>query len=686
MCEQTEFRQRCVVLLCTDDPEEERELLRAEIDRASGPAIHVQAVSSPAGFRDAIARMEKESVPVPLVLMDESVEEASGGELLLELQANLRYRATRKVLLTDQSSVEDLTRLLNMGALHTRLTKPISYRDLKESVQRLLTDYFLEQAPEEVEHLFEHLDPRQLSQALVASERLRRDLASQLSVLKRSFLSVTELSDEQVEQEMIRELMDTLGDPQTETIPAGSVMFRENDPVEMIWIIIRGKVHLTRMAGEKEILMHMDSAGRVVGLLALAQRQRALYSCRTATEVTLIPVTLEQLDQALQSSPDLSVYFDTVLIRTLAKRVRRSAELQVEVENLNTALSRERDNLSETIALLKKTQTRLLESEKMATLGLLSAGIAHELNNPIAAILRSADYVAEDIEPLILAQPAGQQLLARLQAARAAKPLATREEREIRHKLTSELEDRLLARRLVSIGIYSKEEYQQHFKGLKQAAVKERLALMERVHQLGTGLRNIHSCADRVTSIVKSLRSYARPDEHAPAFEDLHEGLEDTLLLFGHALKNINIDRNYGELPRVECRAGQLNQVWTNLISNALQAMGGAGTLRLETEALPSGNGVVVRIIDNGPGVPKEVQERIFGMHFTTKQGRVHFGLGMGLSICHRIVTRHGGKISLESKPGRTCFSVTLPVHYPKGGSEEVPGASGMLPAPPSEK
>lgn len=188
---------------------------------------------------------------------------------------------------------------------------------------------------------------------------------------------------------------------------------------------------------------------------------------------------------------------------------------------------------------------------------------------------------------------------------------------------------------------------------------------MERYHELGTALRNVHTCSNRVSDIVQSLRSYVRTGQDMIGNVDVHEGLEDTLLLFGHAMRDIHVKRSYGELPHIECRVGELNQVWTNLISNALHAMGDGGTLRIETDA-PDPEHVRVRIIDSGKGIAPEVLDRIFDLHFTTKDGRVTFGLGMGLPICRQIISKNGGTMTVESKPGETCFTVVLPIHHPR--------------------
>jgi len=215
----------------------------------------------------------------------------------------------------------------------------------------------------------------------------------------------------------------------------------------------------------------------------------------------------------------------------------------------------------------------------------------------------------------------------------------------------------------VQVGIASPEEYRQRFGRLSEAERNRRVDILERYHQLGSSLRNLSSCSERIGALVNSLRSYARADEAAVADVDPHQGVDDTLLLFGHALREVEVIKQYAELPAIECRAGEINQVWTNVISNALQAMNNKGTLRIETDA-PDADHVSVRITDSGPGVQTENLKRVFDLHFTTKQGPTSYGLGMGLAICRRIVASHGGTIEMESQPGRTCVTVVLPVRY----------------------
>jgi two-component system, NtrC family, sensor kinase len=174
-------------------------------------------------------------------------------------------------------------------------------------------------------------------------------------------------------------------------------------------------------------------------------------------------------------------------------------------------------------------------------------------------------------------------------------------------------------------------------------------------------LRNLRSGSERIAGIVKSLRSYARADREPLEEVDLHELLEDTLLLFGSRLRDVEVTREYAQLPLIQGHPAQLNQVWTNLIGNALDAIRDTGRLTIKTQALDSAR-VAVHIIDNGPGIAPEHRERLFDLNFTTKHGGAAFGLGMGLLICRQIVHQHGGTIGLDSQPGRTSANVILPI------------------------
>ncbi len=458
---------------------------------------------------------------------------------------------------------------------------------------------------------------------------------------------------------MIRALDALLVSPSRMDLPAGTMLFRMDDPMDGIYVLLDGQVKLYQEIDGKEVIFHAQTAGRILGLLALTRRSKAFFNCRTTTPVQLLKIGFEDLDQALQQSESLLETFITVLLRSMARRSTRLVELQTEVLALNKSLSRERDALARTLRELRQAQAFLVESEKMATLGQLAAGVAHELNNPIAAINRAADFIQEDLLALAGELPDGAVFGEMLNRALEQKPLTTREQRERRRALARILDDEAMAEHLVGMGIHDAADFERIARNLP-GPDEEKIVRMNRYHQLGGALRNISRCAERIAGLVKSLRSYSRSDGEDEVEFDLHEGIEDTLRLFSNRLHDVTVERQFADLPRIKANPGALNQVWTNLIANALDAMEDRGHLTIVTS--PQDGAVNVRIIDSGPGIPPEHLKKIFDLRFTTREGRVEFGMGLGLSIAQNIVSRHSGRIEVRSEPGCTEFCVVLPL------------------------
>ena len=242
--------------------------------------------------------------------------------------------------------------------------------------------------------------------------------------------------------------------------------------------------------------------------------------------------------------------------------------------------------------------------------------------------------------------------------------VSTREERDARGVLEAKVGDAGLAKRLIKAGVLSAEDYDSYFNSLKGNALEQCMLTVEFAARVGGSIRNMRSCSGRIIDLVKSLKAYARADLECQVDCDLNQCLSDTLLLFEHALRGVELIKTFGELPRIDCYSGELNQVWTNLISNALEAMESDGILEIRSESYPNG-GVAIHIIDNGPGIPEDKIDKIFDLHFSTKKGQVNFGMGIGLSICKQIVSRNGGHIDVESRPGYTAFVVVLPPKPP---------------------
>jgi signal transduction histidine kinase len=479
-----------------------------------------------------------------------------------------------------------------------------------------------------------------------------------MRVLQRSFLSDRERSDADVEAEMIAELDRTVGPLPRHTVPEGTVVLEAGQEVSGIRIIIRGRVKLTRRVGDEETMFHSRTSGRVVGITAMARGRPAYFTATTTMETTYLEVSSQQLDDALQMSSTLAVHLVTVLLRSMARRNVRSIELRARVGQLAAELEQERDGLAEALTRLRNTQARLVESEKMATLGQLVAGVAHELNNPVAALERAAGFLQTDVAVTAPAGEAGRRARDALQRGLELGSMTTAEERAARHSLKAELGDDALARKLVRIGITDAKTYRSLMSGVED--VDAELETQQLYYRIGTSLKSIDRSSDRIARLVQSLRSYARPGGAQREKFDVRTGLEESILLLGHERLGVDLQRHYGDVPLVCGSPAEMNQVWTNLMVNALQAMEESPRLDVRVDS-PEPRIVRVRIIDNGPGIPDANIEKIFEPSFTTKAGRVAFGLGMGLQIAKDIVVNHGGTIEVESEPGRTCFTVRLP-------------------------
>jgi two-component system, NtrC family, sensor kinase len=250
----------------------------------------------------------------------------------------------------------------------------------------------------------------------------------------------------------------------------------------------------------------------------------------------------------------------------------------------------------------EEDNAQLIQSEKMASLGLLSAGLAHEINTPLGAIHSNNDTISRCIE-------------------------------KIKRLLEADGE------------------------GDNRRAALDLVRILEGICQ------NTSLATERLMGIVGSLKNFSRLDEAEFKKADIHEGLESTLTLVQHVFKGrIEVVKKYGKIPQVECYPNGLNQVFMNLIVNAAQAIPDHGSITIET----SRHAEIVRIAisDDGLGIPPENLAKVFDPGFTTKG--VGVGTGLGLSICYKIIQQHRGKIAVESRPGATTFTIDLPITHKK--------------------
>ena len=331
--------------------------------------------------------------------------------------------------------------------------------------------------------------------------------------------------------------------------------------------------------------------------------------------------------------------------------------------------------LKETLEDLKRTQSQLIQSEKMAALGQLIAGIAHEINTPLGAIRASIGNISHALQetartlPPLLAQipPELQHSFFALtdRASQTKQTRSSREERQMRRELRKTLEDLQIeqadafADTLVDMGL-SDEKIQEFLPLLQHERAEEILQAAYNLVVQHHNSENIITATERASKVVFALKTYAHYDHSGEKTRaDVTEGLELVLTLYHNQLKHgVEIVKHYEEVPLVPCYPDELNQVWTNLLHNAVQAMEGHGTLEL---AVSKQDGhVSVQITDSGNGIPEDVQQKIFEPFFTTKPSGE--GSGLGLDIVKKIIDRHHGTLDVTSSPGRTCFSVNLPI------------------------
>lgn len=486
---------------------------------------------------------------------------------------------------------------------------------------------------------------------------------------RESFIFAQALTDQEIMDRIVAGFDECLGYQPRILIPPGVRLTVEGSRVEEATLALRGQVALERESHAGNVLMHHASTGKIIGLLALTDQRAAFFTSRTTTEVLGIHLTFEQVNYVVQARPETALLIAVLFIRSLDRRLRRSEDIQIEKVELAAQLETEQANLARALTNLEAARAELLAQARFASLGELAAGVAHELNNPMAAIDRTSSHLLQDVTTLIAGAPEPWASHARqaLDAANTATSMSTKQARALKREMTEATGDPVLAQRLVLAGIRDTEFAR------RVAGDESVLAELESAASIGTGLRNLASASRRITELVTSLRSYARPDGDPVMDVDVHETIDESLRLLSHRLHGIDIIRDYENLPHLSCRPGQLSQVWTNLMTNAAEAMaeqhgragggedGTIGTLTIATRPGDDAGWIRVTISDTGPGIPEHLIERIFEPRFTTKSGQVRFGMGIGLGVCQSIVSGHGGRIRLASSDRGTDATVDLP-------------------------
>jgi signal transduction histidine kinase len=322
----------------------------------------------------------------------------------------------------------------------------------------------------------------------------------------------------------------------------------------------------------------------------------------------------------------------------------------------------------------KLMQSQLIQSEKMAALGQLVASVTHEINTPIGAIQSSGSSISDALSemldqlPALILQLDPQTIdfvLELLHLARQPKiPMSSKEERVIVKKAAERIGsagcDNARSAAVLLVGLHPAIDIEKFIPLLQHPKAPEILQAVGNLSMMISGTRNVNLAVQRVTKIVKALKSFSHFNQSQEKTEaSLVEGVETVLTIYqGQTKVGVEVVRNYDDIPPIVCLADELNQVWTNLIHNALQAMNHQGTLTLGIHHIH--NEAVVSVTDTGCGIPEDIRSKIFDVFFTTKPAGV--GSGLGLDIVKKIIQKHHGRIDVQSQVGQgTTFTVYLP-------------------------
>jgi signal transduction histidine kinase len=429
----------------------------------------------------------------------------------------------------------------------------------------------------------------------------------------------------------------------------GDIIVKYGDPAEVMWIALEGKVTFYMYINGRQVYYftfeNTSTTGGVGGLLPYSRMKTMPGYSYALGDVKMLRLHKDHFHELEELNPDLIQR----LIGYMTERARIFATTQ-------------------------------LQHEKIDALGNLAAGIAHELNNPAAAISGIADELTKRVNRnyILTKQLLDCNMTAEhIQHIHAIveKKESTPPENKKHSVLQSmqqqdDIEDwlesnavtqREAAETFAEFG-FTLDDLEQIRNDAGAEAFTNIIPWLENLISSQKMIKDLGDASDRISNLVASIKSHVHMDRtNDLQTTNIHTDIENTLTLLGFKLrgKNITIVKNFcGDMPVVPAYVGELNQVWTNLIDNAISALDQNGTLTIETKCTQKD--VTVAVIDNGSGIPKEIISRIFDPFFTTK--KVGEGTGIGLDIVNRIIKRHNGEIKVESKPGRTVFTVCIPL------------------------
>jgi signal transduction histidine kinase len=455
------------------------------------------------------------------------------------------------------------------------------------------------------------------------------------------------MSDGRDEQSLTPEQVEALMPYGREfVLQTGDLLFDERSVVDSFYVVLEGEVEISRLDGAEEIpVLHHGPGGFTGGLVMLTGRT-SIHRARATAPGRVLEIDSETFRRLPVEVPDVADMF----ISGLARRMRY-------------------------------TQRAYRQQEKLAALGKLSAGLTHELNNPAAAAKRASEELGGAIleaqltaighdERFSALEREALVALQRETAAGSADVLDPLSLCDAEDELTDWLGDHGceepwdLAPALAEAGV-DKDRLEAMAEAFDEASLACGLEWLAGTLDLVGLAGEIETSVGRISHLVGTMKEYTYMDRAVVGEVDVISGLQNTLTILEPRLKDVSLVREYEkDLPRIPGRGGELNEVWTNLIDNAIDAVDGRGSIIVR--AYVEGARVVVEVVDDGPGIPRAAQVHLFEPFYTTKD--IGSGTGLGLAIVRRIVTDHAGEVFVRSEPGETCFTVRLPLDTTQNG------------------
>ena len=638
-------------IICVDDEQTILESLKIELEGSLGDEYIIEMAQGGEEALEVLSSYIEDEYEVALVIADYIMPDMKGDELLKRIHSI--SPKTLKIMLTGQADVEAVGNAINYAKLYRYMAKPWQAEDLKLTVTEALYSYFQDKKLAE-----KTLKLEQMNQAL---EKANQEQAALIAQLHENESRLTQ--------------------------------FLEAVPVGIFVTDAKGKPYYINRTGEQIL-----GRGIVPGITAQLPE---VYQAYLAGSEQLYPADREPIVNALQGKSaaiddmeihkgdriipvevwgtpiydrDGTVEYAIAVFQDIADRKRAEKLLAEYNRTLERQVEERTQELSQTLRHLQATQNELIHSEKMAALGQLTAGVAHEINSPLGAIRASASNNAQALSESLAELP---QLLQRLsgdrqkdlfrfieRALQSYPSATTKEKRQYKRALTRELEaseiekPRRMADTLTDMGICDRLEPLLPL--LKHPDAESIVQLGYNLSRLQSNSQNTIAAVEQASKVLFALKTYAHQDQSGEKKEvQITQGIETVLELYRNQLKHgVEVVRYYQTLPPISCYPDELIQVWTNLIHNAVQAMQGKG--RLEISTFEGEGRAIVQVTDSGSGIPPDIQAKIFQPFFTTKPAGE--GSGLGLDIVRKIVEKHSGKIEVQSVPGKTTFTVLIPI------------------------